>query len=171
MSLAEELRESVDPLTGERWRDVPNFPRYRVSDAGQLLDMKTCCIVQLDKNRRVHIHGVNSAEYSGNLGVLVLTAFVGPRPIGLQCRHLDDNWFNNALSNLRWGTRSENAHDAYANSLRAKRRRKYRVDLTAIELTEARSLRACRWSYVALGARYNMDRHVISALVRGLYVG
>lgn len=42
---------------------------------------------------------------------LVLAAFVGPPPEGMEARHLDGNPQHNALSNLRWGTASENNRD------------------------------------------------------------
>jgi hypothetical protein len=50
---------------------------------------------------------------------IVLDAFVGPRPDGMECRHLDDDPTNNALSNLVWGTRSENQLDAVRNGRKA----------------------------------------------------
>jgi len=42
---------------------------------------------------------------------LVLEAFVGPAEPGHQGRHLDGTRTNNHLSNLAWGTVSENALD------------------------------------------------------------
>jgi hypothetical protein len=42
---------------------------------------------------------------------LVLQAFVGPCPEGMECRHLDGNSANNRLENLAWGTCSENSAD------------------------------------------------------------
>jgi hypothetical protein len=42
---------------------------------------------------------------------LVLEAFGGPRPEGLQVRHKDGDRRNNALENLAWGTGKENAVD------------------------------------------------------------
>lgn len=42
---------------------------------------------------------------------LVLTAHVGPCPPGMECRHLDGDEKNNALSNLVWGTPPEQALD------------------------------------------------------------
>lgn len=42
---------------------------------------------------------------------LVLEAFVGPCPDGMECRHLDGNAKNNHLSNLAWGTPAENCDD------------------------------------------------------------
>lgn len=48
---------------------------------------------------------------------LVLEAFRGPCPEGWVCRHLDDNPDNNSLSNLVWGTESENMYDRVKNGI------------------------------------------------------
>lgn len=42
---------------------------------------------------------------------LVLEAFVGFSEPGHECRHGDRDTTNNRLSNLSWGTRSQNAED------------------------------------------------------------
>lgn len=42
---------------------------------------------------------------------LVLNAFVGPRPEGLQCRHLNGIQTDARLCNLAWGTIKENTND------------------------------------------------------------
>lgn len=42
---------------------------------------------------------------------LILLAFVGPRPAGMQCRHKDRNPANNALSNICWDTPAANRED------------------------------------------------------------
>lgn len=49
---------------------------------------------------------------------LVLDAFVGPRPEGMQGCHRDDDKANNALSNVYWGTPRQNADDAKRNGKR-----------------------------------------------------
>lgn len=46
---------------------------------------------------------------------LVLEAFIGPRPHGMEALHADGTRTNNSLSNLRWGTRSENVGDMMAH--------------------------------------------------------
>lgn len=43
---------------------------------------------------------------------LICEAFNGPAPEGSDCAHADGNPGNNAASNLRWATRSENMLDA-----------------------------------------------------------
>ncbi len=47
---------------------------------------------------------------------LILETFVGPCPSGMECRHLDGNPENNALENLRWGIRKENAGDFHRHN-------------------------------------------------------
>lgn len=46
---------------------------------------------------------------------LVLEAFVGPRPKGADCRHLNDVPDDNRVENLRWGSRSMNLFDNVRN--------------------------------------------------------
>ena len=42
---------------------------------------------------------------------LVLEAFEGPCPDGMECAHGDGNRLNGRLDNLRWATPTENSHD------------------------------------------------------------
>jgi hypothetical protein len=42
---------------------------------------------------------------------LVLTTFVGPRPEGMYGCHIDGDPSNNHVSNLYWGTPTQNVHD------------------------------------------------------------
>lgn len=55
--------------------------------------------------------GKDGRGISRTLHSLVMEAFVGPRPHGMEIRHLDGNPANNALSNLVYGTAKENARD------------------------------------------------------------
>lgn len=46
-----------------------------------------------------------------NVHILVLDSFSGPRPLGMQGRHLDGDKSNNISLNLKWGTSLENSQD------------------------------------------------------------
>ena len=48
---------------------------------------------------------------------LVLEAFVGPCPEGMEGCHRDDNPTNNHIENLRWDTHSENTLDRVRNGI------------------------------------------------------
>lgn len=100
----------------ERWRPIPGYSRYWASDIGRIMSFAkgtpkllsghvergypTVCVVNDDgKPSTVRVH------------TLVLLAFVGPRPEGMQCCHFDGDSTNNRLENLRWGTAEANARD------------------------------------------------------------
>jgi hypothetical protein len=53
----------------------------------------------------------NGRQESWFVHQLVAAAFLGPRPDGLEVRHLDGDPLNNAVSNLAYGTRLENIQD------------------------------------------------------------
>lgn len=100
----------------ENWKDVPGFEgRYRVSDLGRVYSLVSgrtlkpypnavggYLMVSLYSNKKRHPRTVHS---------LVLETFVGPRPEKAECLHGVTGNQDNRLSNLRWGTRSENIAD------------------------------------------------------------
>lgn len=108
------------------FRQIPGFPRHAVDENGTVISI--CPVNGLGENRlwenakrlnqSTDMHGYrrvclrhNGLKHTVNVHRIVLTTFVGPRPNGMECRHLDGNKTNNHLSNLAWGTRSENALD------------------------------------------------------------
>lgn len=50
-------------------------------------------------------------RYARGVGALVLEAFVGPRPDGMECCHINGDGLDNRVENLRWDTHSENVLD------------------------------------------------------------
>lgn len=111
-------------VTDVEYRDVDGFPGYRVGSDGSIWSCRAIgrkpgvtgewrrltqatdeigrqnirlCRDGLVINRRVHR--------------LVLCAFVGPCPVGMECCHNDGNPRNNTVENLRWDTRKANAQD------------------------------------------------------------
>lgn len=65
-----------------------------------------------DGNGRLHVAlSVNGRVKHHQVHRLVLYAFVGPCPEGMETLHGDGDHTNNRLDNLRWGTPTENADD------------------------------------------------------------
>lgn len=113
-------------MTAEEWRQIPGAKDgYEVSNLGQVRSWRT-------KSRREDARRVTPLILKQTLGSggylqvgrlgngrgwnavhpLVLLAFVGSRPAGRLIRHLDSDPHNNALSNLAYGTPSENMRDS-----------------------------------------------------------
>lgn len=112
----------------ETWRQIPGHPGYEVSDHGRVRSVDR--YVETTNGQRRFYRGqmlrpgrakskhVTVAIGKGNsqyVHTLVLTAFVGPCPPGHECLHKDDIHDDNRLERLRWGTRSENMLEAWAN--------------------------------------------------------
>ena len=53
----------------------------------------------------------NNKTTTKSIHTLVLAAFKGPRPKGMEGRHLNGKPENNRLKNLVWGTPRQNQHD------------------------------------------------------------
>lgn len=108
----------------ETWRAVPGYEGiYEVSDAGRVRSLdrldnrgrRTTGRVLAERplrDGRVRVSlAKNGQTVDGYVYRLVLEAFVGPCPKGMEALHWDDVRSNNTLSNLRWGTRTDNMRD------------------------------------------------------------
>lgn len=107
----------------ENWRQVIDAPLYEVSNHGRLrswvlkgqyfgprrrrsepVELKRH--VDKDGYEYVFLHGKVRKIHR-----LVLEAFVGPCPPGMEGCHNDGNPANNRLDNLRWDTKRSNGRD------------------------------------------------------------
>lgn len=97
---------------------------------------------------------------------LVLQAFVGPCPTGMECRHFPDpNPTNNNLENLQWGTHQENMDDRtiHDRTCFEEKSSTWRGDITEERLVEEfNNLK----STVKVARKIGMDRHAVLARLR-----
>jgi len=106
--------------TREVWMPVPDYEGlYEVSNLGRVRSHKgskptimkggrgTCKMGYL----RVTLRDAATVASARYIHILVLEAFVGPRPHGMLGLHDDGNVDNCRLSNLSWGTAAQNAQD------------------------------------------------------------
>lgn len=108
-------------LPGEQWASCLLMPEgYLVSSEGRLKRPNgrlSKGSKDADGYDRVHL-SFGTGRRTLAIHTLVAAAFLGERPPGAVIRHLDDNPSNNKVSNLRYGTQSENMRDALANRAR-----------------------------------------------------
>lgn len=97
---------------------------------------------------------------------LVLEAFVGSCPSGMECRHLDGNRMNNARTNLAWGTKQENIDDKKAHGTITAQGWNSQAKLTAGQVAEVRQL-ASHLSHAKIAERFGVSRSAISSILRG----
>src|SRR4051812_39982225 len=97
----------------EDWRRIPGTRNYFISSLGNVLSQSfgnprlLTMPIGSTGYRHVCIHGRTTKVHR-----IVAEVFLGPRPEGAVIRHLDGNPLNNAVSNLEWGTPSDNMYDA-----------------------------------------------------------
>jgi hypothetical protein len=119
-------------MSAERWLPVVGYEgRYEVSDQGRV---KSVARPDARGRRRAEKYLSPRVGARGHLSValyaegarddrqihtLVLTAFVGPCPRGMEGCHWNDTPADNRLENLRWDTRSANVADSIRNGTHA----------------------------------------------------
>lgn len=139
------------------WLPVPGYPKYEVSDEGEVRRTRdqrplkptrdSYAQVGLGRARKVRIH------------TLVLEAFVGPRPEGQECRHINGNKQDNRLSNLAWGTYLENADDNRRLGVTQVGSKHHNAKLTE---DDVRVIRASTELLTVLSDRYGVTKSVLS---------
>ena len=106
-----------------QYKTIERFPGYRFGDDGTVWShnlggewrkrktSKQYAPVRYGRRKltsmRIGLYGVTPLVHR-----LILEAFVGPCPDGMECRHLDGDPENNRMGNLRWGTPKSNADDS-----------------------------------------------------------
>lgn len=102
--------------------DFMGFPEYRIGDDGSIWSChsgywRKMNPAQCRKTRRLIVSLCrNGTRQSAHVHTLVLLAFVGLRPEGLEACHFPDrNPANCRLDNLRWGSSADNHADAVAH--------------------------------------------------------
>lgn len=106
-----------NPSPSEEWRPIPSHPTYEASSLGRVRSLRHREPLLLRGSingagyRQVTLRHDGDRKYA-TVHALVAEAFHGPRPEGMEVRHLDGSRTNNQPANLRWGTASENRYDS-----------------------------------------------------------
>jgi len=108
---------------------------------------------------------------SKNCGVhwVVLEAFVGPRPEGMEGCHNDGNPSNNRLDNLRWDTHKGNHEDRIRHGTNNGGEKNGATRLTESDVVEIRRLYSTgEYLMSELAKQYQMTDMGIRTLIRGI---
>lgn len=100
----------------EEWKPVVGWElHYEVSSLGRVRNAHTGRLLKSQVHGKYgHMHvslGYHGKIVTKTVHDLVATAFLGPRPEGMEVCHGVQGSSVHHASNLRWGTRSENNYD------------------------------------------------------------
>lgn len=174
-------------MSEEIWRDIAGFEGiYEVSNHGRVRSVArsvpVICTVQRSyarhvrerilrggKGRMGHLSVTLWREHIKTLAsvhVLVLEAFVGPRPEGHYGCHIDGRPENNRLSNLYWGTPAQNSADKLRHGTHRQGSEIPWSKFTEADVARIRSLKG-RVSQSKLAVEYGVRQGHISRVMNG----
>lgn len=184
----DEAQESRAEGPGEQWRPVVGFEGYyEVSDQGRVRSLDRV-VVEKGGMRRMRPGRIMKpvARATGHLCInlmvkgkiqcfrvhrLVLEAFGGPCPEGMECRHLNGNPQDNRPENLAWGTRRENQHDRWTHGTHNRGERHGLSKITEAQALAIREARASGEKLKDIAARFDVSSATVSMVARGLRWG
>lgn len=170
-------------MSSERWLPVVGYEGfYEVSDHGRVRTVPRRVPCGENRTRsvppRVLTPGFDGAYYhftpvregkqaTKKLHHAVLEAFVGLRPQGTETRHLDGDPGNNALSNLCWGTKVENAADRISHGTQVRGEEHHNARATAATVRKIRKLYRQSFSQEEIAARVGLGQSAVSSILTG----
>ena len=172
-----------DATSMVEFRDIQGFPGYRVGSDGSVW----CCLGRGGLRGRItaawrpiksridfygypYVSLAKSGRYfSRKVHTLVIRAFVGPAPSGMECCHWDGDPKNCALSNLRWDTHASNFRDMVRHGRSCRGEKNTHCRLTERDVIEIRRLCAKGDPRSEIAAKYKIHPAHVSAINRGRF--
>lgn len=157
------------------WKIIPEFPNYEVSSSGKVRSRRRRGAAGiLLRPREGNKHGHKTVVlYAGGrrtrrdlwIHRLVLEAFVGPCPDGMECRHLNGNPADNRLENLCWGTHAENMRDRVSHGTSNQGERNGRAKLSRSEVVLIKRLSKSGTPTNSLAKMFQVSRTAVYDIV------
>ena len=153
------------------YRDIANHQHYRVGNDGSVWSQKRGEWRRLKSWKRKGYEWVALGRTKRTVHRLVLEAFVGQCPDGMEACHENDVKDDNRLSNLRWDTHKNNIDDLRTSGRLGLRQggpakrgvESHAAKLTEDQVREIRSLRGVR-SQVKLAKEFGVSQALIGKI-------
>lgn len=172
------------PVSFVEYRAIPGHPGYRSGSDGSIWSCRNrhgCLTDQWHRlkprargNRRSPTRGrylsVQLAHRGSHFMVhrLILLAFVGPCPSGMEACHKDNDPANNAISNLRWDTTLANRQDSMAAPGWPRGESKAGVKLTEADVVAIHLMHRDGWKKDVLARRFRVSPGTVRNILKGL---
>ena len=164
------------------YRPIDNYPGYRVGSDGSVWTCKKkitgngkyilATTWHRMRGRKIKDYPRVTLSHDGQktdifIHLLVLRAFIGPCPTGMEACHANDIKTDNRVVNLRWDTpqnnwidRKQNGHDGSQWGETS-----HFARLTNVEVADLRTLAAQGISWAILAERYNIQMRYVRLIV------
>lgn len=179
---------TIDPTTAipVEYREIPTFPGYRAGDNGSVWSCLKQVGLGIGNGSRFEIGStwrrMRPGRHSGgrlhlnlsrdgrfhtvSVHRLILEAFIGPCPPGMEACHYDGDPTNNALSNLRWDTHEANLADKIRHGTTPRGENHRSAKLTEDQIRSIRRERSEHGTHHhILARRYYVSRSLIGAIL------
>jgi hypothetical protein len=147
----------------ELWEDIAGYEGfYQVSDAGNVRRIKGVAhYLQPGYNNQGRLQVTLSREGDMRrfqIHRLVLEAFIGPCPEGMECRHLNGKHEDCTLGNLEWNTHTVNMQDKQIHGTERQGENHPHSKLTE---NDVRAIRAAKGTQREIAAHYGVSQVAI----------
>lgn len=149
----------------DKWKPIPGYAPYEASADGRIRNGENGDELRTDRTDAngypvVGLKPTSAKPYRGSQQVHRLVALAHLVGTPLYCRHLDGDKTNNHISNLAWGTRSQNERDKIAHGTSNRQ-------LTPEQVQEIRDTPATYGSGRRLARKFGVAPSTISAVRSG----
>jgi len=155
----------------ERWRQIPGYPSYDVSDRGRvrswLSGRKKLMKLRVgsDSYPRVTLQNKKGEKKVERVHLLVARAFLGPAR-GRLVRHKTKSK-SPALSNLEYGSYMDNHRDKYRDGTDQRGERNSQAELTKAHVRQIMKLKG-KNTQQEIAEMYGISRQAVSDIHRGV---
>ena len=160
-------------------RDIPSHPGYQADaqgviwssrgpkdPAGNVVWRRLGPVWHRKGGRlQVVLHCGGGRIYSAKVGTLVLSAFVGPKPLGMECCHGPNGARDNRPENLRWDSHLENMRDKDRHGTLPRGEAVGTAKLTEADVRAIRRLCAAGMTQAEVARRYKVAPCTVHCVV------
>jgi hypothetical protein len=183
--MADSKNITKEEIEQEVWKEIPGFPFYEVSNLGRFRSWRERYAGKWSgpdrRDTKPHILR-QSSRHLGRLYVclqkdgkthqliahrIVLLAFVGPCPEGLESCHNDGDHTNNRIDNLRWDTKESNWDDRRTHGVANIGANHGRTRLSDEDVEQIRILYHKGYRAHDIAKRYSIDKKTIVRMCTG----
>lgn len=174
--IAGVVRKTIPPVKHE-CRLIPGYSHYCISSVGVCYSCRTrggvitewtAMVSKPGRQGRLHCNLRSGGKtWCLQVHTLVLLAFVGQCPDGMEGCHNDGNHLNNSVGNLRWDTHKNNMADRNAHGTAPKGEKNPAAILNRFKAAHIRLMNKCGLLQYEIALLFGVAKQTIQVICSG----